>query len=207
MMPWNATTYLKQTALKHLGYSVGALDGLAGPKTAKAEADWFSDRVAPIKGGFDSFSELLAGIAESQVGEREEGNNSGDAVEKYQAATWLPIGSWPWCAAFVCWCFREALDKKPSNIKRPRTASAWDFENWAKKEGIKLIKPANGSKVRRGDILVYTFSHIGIAVGDEQLDGKVDTVEGNTNKAGAREGDGVYRKIRDKLKIRSIIRL
>ena len=205
-MKWNPDTYLKQVALTHLGYAVGSLDGLMGPKTARAESDWYQNRLQP-EGTPDSFAEILALAAESQIGQREFGNNGGDAVRKYQSATWLPIGSWPWCAAFVCWCFKSASKQSPTAIKRPQTAAAWDFENWARKEGAKLIKPATGTKVRRGDILVYTFSHIGIAIGDEQLDGKVSTVEGNTNSKGAREGDGVYKKTRNRLKIRSIIRL
>jgi uncharacterized protein YijF (DUF1287 family) len=68
----------------------------------------------------------------------------------------------------------------------------------------KLKKPI--TNVRRGDIVIYTFSHIGIAVGEPDEDGMVYVVEGNTNNAGSREGDGVYRKHRHLSKIRSVIR-
>lgn len=193
---------LLQAGLKALGYYNGTTRGIPGPKTKRAYNKYLTQREKS-----ESFAELLASIAKSQVGEREQGNNGGRAVRKYQAATWLTPGPWPWCAAFVCWCFKHALKEHPQVIQRPRTAGAWDFENWAKKEGAELIKPVSSTRVRRGDILVYTFSHIGIAVGDEWQNGKVDTVEGNTNAAGAREGDGVYRKTRNKSQIRSIIRL
>jgi hypothetical protein len=192
---------LIQAGLKALGFYKGTTRGKPGPKTNAAYKKFMAPRnIDP------SFSEALALAAESQVGQREEGNNGGAAVRKYQNATWLEPGAWPWCAAFVCWSFKEALKKSVQPIQRPRTAGAWDFENWAKKEGAELIKPASDTLVKRGDILVYTFSHIGIAAMDE-LEGEVETIEGNTNHGGDREGDGVYRKTRKKSQIRSIIRI
>ena len=192
---------LIQAGLKALGFYNGTTRGKPGSKTKAAYKKFISPRnIDP------TFSEALALAAESQVGEREEGNNGGAAVRKYQNATWLEPGEWPWCAAFVCWSFKEALKKSVQVIQRPRTAGAWDFENWATKEGAELIKPARDVQVRRGDIVVYAFSHIGIAVEDELCD-LVETVEGNTNTGGDREGDGVYRKTRKKSLIRSIIRL
>ncbi len=192
---------LIQSGLKALGFYNGTTRGLPGPKTKAAYKKFMAPReIDP------TFAEALALAAESQVGEKEEGNNGGAAVRKYQNATWLEPGAWPWCAAFVCWSFKEALKKSVQVIQRPTTPGAWTFEKWAIKEGAELIKPASKAQVKRGDIVVYTFSHIGIAVADE-LDGKVETVEGNTNPGGDREGDGVYRKTRKKALIRSIIRL
>jgi hypothetical protein len=43
-MPWNATTYLEQVALKSLHYDVGPTDGLMGPKTSRAKSEWLADR-------------------------------------------------------------------------------------------------------------------------------------------------------------------
>jgi hypothetical protein len=192
---------LIQAGLKYLGFYKGTTRGFPGPKTNAAYKKFMAPRnIDP------SFSEALALAAESQVGQREEGNNGGAAVRKYQNATWYAPGEWAWCAAFVCWSFREALKKSPQPMQRPTTPGAWAFEKWATKEGAELIKPASYTLVKRGDILVYTFSHIGIAAMDE-LDGKVETVEGNTNTGGDREGDGVYRKTREKSEIRSIIRI
>ena len=193
---------LIQAGLKALGFYNGTTKGIPGPNTEAAYNKYINPPIETI----GSFSEIFATYAESQIGEREEGDNGGDAVRKYQAATWLEPGAWPWCAAFVCWSFQQAIKDSPQPIQRPRTASAWDFENWARDEGAELIKPASKTLVRRGDIVIYTFSHIGIAVMDELCD-QVETVEGNTNTGGDREGDGVYRKTRDKSQIRSIIRL
>jgi hypothetical protein len=60
--------------------------------------------------------------------------------------------------------------------------------------------------IKAGDVVIFTFSHIGIALGSPDKKGNVPTVEGNTNGAGSREGDGVYRKVRHVSKIRSRIR-
>lgn len=152
-------------------------------------------------------AEQLAKIAESQIGVRETKTNGGKKIEEYQRATWLPPAAWAWCAAFVCWCVREAMGSEKYTFTRPRTAGAWDFENWCRSvdNSVKLRKP-HKNDIKRGDIVVFTFSHIGIAVSDISADGMVTTVEGNTNGAGSREGDGVYRKQRHSSKIRSVIR-
>lgn len=152
-------------------------------------------------------AERLAKAAESQVGVRETKTNGGERIAEYQRATWLPVGPWAWCAAFVCWCVREAMGGERYTFPRPETAGAWDFENWCRSvdNSVKLHKP-HEDDIRRGDIVIFTFSHIGIAVGDIGKDGMVQTVEGNTNSDGAREGDGVYRKRRYASKIRSVIR-
>lgn len=152
-------------------------------------------------------------IAKSQVGVREvKDTNCGEIVDQYKAATWLsPKRGWPWCAAFVCWVVREALTaanvKQTKTFKRPRTAGAWDFENWSLDQDstTSTKKPHNGDIIA-GDIVVFTFSHIGIAVSPPDEDGNVATVEGNTDAAGSREGGGVYRKSRHVSKIRSRIR-
>lgn len=164
------------------------------------------------------FGELLASVAETQIGVREVGNNGGAMVRQYQAATWLKPGAWPWCAAFICYCVQEAAKQSGGvRCKLPRTASARDLYNWAKdidNDTGKHRKRSGGihagvrsidlrrERMQRGDIIIFdTFSHCGIVRYDEtpiQFDGRKDleTIEGNTNKAGAREGDGVYAKRR-----------
>ncbi len=154
-----------------------------------------------------SIPELIASIAEKEVGTKEQGNNGGQRIADYQSATWLPIGPWAWCAAFVCWVVKQAIRERKITFDRPRTAGAWDFERWCLGEdnSVKLKKSHNGD-IQRGDIVIFRFSHIGIATGPPDSLGRVPTVEGNTNPGGEREGDGVYRKLRPLAKIRSRIR-
>ncbi len=56
-----------------------------------------------------------------------------------------------------------------------------------------------------GDIVVLTFSHIGIV--ENVQHGIVHTIEGNTDANGSREGTEVARKIRSKGLVRKFIRL
>jgi hypothetical protein len=152
-------------------------------------------------------------IAKAEVGVREVNNtNCGVRVDEYKAATWLnPKKGWPWCAAFVCWVIREALVssgvKQTKTFKRPRTAAAWDFENWSLAQDATtwLLKPDNRDIVA-GDIVMFNFSHIGIAVSSPDTRDNLIVVEGNTDEAGSREGGGVYLKTRHASKIRSRIR-
>ena len=159
--------------------------------------------------------QLIVSIAKAEVGVREEpkDSNRGKRVQEYQAATWLDGTGWPWCAAFVDWVLRDAikLSGKEVKWKRPKTAGAWDLLNWAKEDsggeaaGI-VVYHGEDVPVKAGDILVYKFSHCGIAVANEQ-NGWVLAVEGNTDSTGGREGGGVHFQRRQTGKIRGMIRI
>lgn len=195
---------LIQVGLRELGYYSGTTQGLPGPKTHAAYRAYLDDQARPQ----ESFADVLARVALGEVGTREEGHNGGPRVREYQAATWYEGGPWPWCAAFVCWCFREAMTAVQPGIQRPTTPGAWAFEKWARKAGAELIKPVGEKLAKRGDIVVFTFSHVGIVCEDQLEPGDyIKTVEGNTNAAGAREGDGVWQKSRKAKHVRSLIRL
>lgn len=162
----------------------------------------------------------MVNIAASQVGVREEGgNNQGPQIVEYQKATWLKPAAWPWCAAFVCWVIREWLTRDinaADNIGiteieqwRPKTASAYDFINWAKERNLQVFDRKTPAKL--GDIVVFDFSHIGIVEADQKPNSKIiQTIEGNTNGKGERDslaGDGVWRKKRATNLIRAYIRI
>jgi hypothetical protein len=123
----------------------------------------------------------------SQVGVREAtGHNDGIQVEKYLASTGLNQG-YAWCAAFVNWTLEQ------NDIEGPQKA-AWS-PSWFPKTRI-----VQKDKAQKGDVFGIYFrskgriAHVGFI---DRYQGKtVMTVEGNTNDAGSREGDGVYRKRR-----------
>lgn len=152
-------------------------------------------------------------IAKKEIGVEEvDGSNCGPRVNEYKAATWLAADkSWPWCAAFVCWLVREAMKatgiKETATFKRPQTAGAYDFENWSRaQDNSTWTKKPHGGDIQAGDIVVFTFSHIGIATGPPDKNGLVPTIEGNTDGEGSREGGAVLAKKRPLAKIRSRIR-
>ena len=191
---------------KLLGVSA---DGADGPVTWNAILANLSAKNAIASGG--SIAEKMVSLAREEIGVSEvDGSNCGPRVDEYKAATWLDADKgWPWCAAFICWLVREAIEGEDVKFKRPRTAGAWDFENWAKQQstnGVELRKPTN-EDIKAGDIVVFTFSHIGLAVKDADSSGYVVTIEGNTNGAGSREGGSVLEKKRHVSKIRSRIRI
>jgi hypothetical protein len=166
----------------------------------------------------DNLPELIAQIAESQVGVREgKVNNTGPEVVEYQRASWLKPGPWKWCAAFVDWCLLQAIVIH-GGVKwaRPQTAGAYDLENWAKGKydarvaGYWRVIAAKSTPPRRGDICTFSWSHVGIVV---RYDGNiVTTVEGNTGaqKTGTSDnpsGDGVFVKTHRLSELRNLIRL
>jgi hypothetical protein len=184
-----------------------AADGQDGPVTWGAILNTLSSS-SPAPSS-DQISTRMVTLAQEQIGVSEiDGTNCGPIVDKYKAATWLDsTKGWPWCAAFICWLIRETIKGEEVSFDRPETAGAWDFENWARKqEGVELRKPTNHD-IKAGDIVIFTFSHIGLAVKDMDLSGYVTTIEGNTNGEGSREGGAVLEKRRHVSKIRSRIRI
>ena len=185
-----------------------AADGQDGPVTWGAILNALSS-TSPESISSDKIGTRMIALAEEQIGVSEvDGTNCGPIVDEYKAATWLdPTKGWPWCAAFICWLVMEAIKGEDVSFDRPQTAGAWDFENWAKKQrGVELRKPTNHD-IKAGDIVIFTFSHIGLAIKDMDLSGNIATIEGNTNGAGSREGGAVLEKKRHVSRIRSRIRI
>lgn len=164
----------------------------------------------------------LVEVAQAEVGVREEGgNNRGERIQVYQAATWLKPGDWPWCAAFVAWGLRTALIREgvaPARAEawRCRDASAFGWLAWAQRApGCVLLPPTAAPDA--GDLVVYDFNgptaagggHIGAIEYDVAGDA-FRAIEGNTNDAGDRDstkGDGVLRKTRGTRTVVNFIRL
>jgi hypothetical protein len=131
------------------------------------------------------------------------GHNDGARVVEYLKSAGLKQGN-PWCAAFVCWTFEKAGVKA---IKSGWSPAWFPADKTIYKRGADRNKPPD-----RGDVFGIWFAkqkriaHVGFI--DNWIDGesKCITVEGNTNEAGSREGDGVYRKRRLKSQIYKISR-
>jgi hypothetical protein len=156
-------------------------------------------------------AQRIVELAKKEVGVEEiGGTNCGPRVNEYKAATWLPPDqAWPWCAAFIDWLVMKAMAEsgKAFTFERPRTAGAWDLENWSMKQDGSTWTKLNpqASDIAPGDIVIFTFSHVGLAIGTPEK-GMVETVEGNSNAQGSREGGGVWKQTRKLSQIRSRIR-
>lgn len=158
------------------------------------------------------FAEALLTKAHAEIGVKEERRNRGKRIDEYQAASWLDEKDWDaWCATFIDWVIREAMKdvglKDTKTFKRPLTAAAFGFEKWSLDQGNETwLKKHPGRDIEPGDIVIFDFSHIGFATSAPDQNGYFTTIEGNTNGAGSREGDGVYAKRRHLSLVRSRIR-
>ncbi len=124
---------------------------------------------------------------------REHGVNRGFWVERFLSAVGLG-GGYAWCAAFVYWCIKNA----GWSGKLTGGAAVRNWIRWARETN--RIVPH--SQIKRGMIFAFmtnqTQGHMGFVVRSEKRGGDIiiHTIEGNTNRAGSREGDGVYRRER-----------
>ena len=141
---------------------------------------------------------LRKAIPELGVHEEPPGSNSGPRVRQYQAATNLGGTGWPWCMAFVCWCYKQAGHPLPYP-----TASVGAFLNWAGGVGDIVRRPF------RGDLVCYRFDadnwpdHVGIVERvlavrwrGREFVGWVRTIEGNTSLTSNDNGGKVMRRTR-----------
>lgn len=136
--------------------------------------------------------QLVVQKALSQVGIRETPANSnrGADVEKYLASIGLG-GGYAWCMAFVYWCIKEAA--KELNLPHPLYKTGGVLMQWSQRPQLRTQNPAPG----------YIFiidhgrgrGHAGIV--ETVTDAAINTIEGNSNIEGSREGDGVYRRTRE----------
>ncbi|WP_081653138.1 peptidoglycan-binding protein [Paraburkholderia graminis] len=152
--------------------------------------------------------------AASQEGQMEEpkGQNKGGMVDEYLRAAGLDpnVGtpdSRPWCMCFVFWVFQQASKQLTRGNPVPKTASChhhWDAA--ADLPGVHRIAAKEAledrSLVKPGLVFVLDFGggqgHTGIV---ETLlpGGPLQTIEGNSNRDGSRNGVGVFRLKRRKL--------
>lgn len=146
----------------------------------------------------------VVGIYSAEIGVRERtGNNDGEKVEMYLKSCGLKKGQ-PWCAAFVTWTFQQAGVETVISAYSPSWFPA------------KKVIYTHGSKQNlipvQADVFGIYFSskgriaHVGFIDQWAENSSFCITVEGNTNEAGSREGDGVYRKRRLKKQIYKVSR-
>lgn len=154
----------------------------------------------------------LVELALKEVGTREvDGSNCGPRVNQYKAATNLPPEEpWPWCAAFICWLVREAVAQGGEfTFQLPRTAGAWAFEKWSlRQDASTQTKRFPGPDIKTGDIVIFTYSHIGLAIRDVKPGAeRITTIEGNTDDGDdIREGGCVAIKTPKISKVKARIR-
>ena len=140
----------------------------------------------------------LIEIAESQLGVNERTKNSGPEIDEYLKFVGLGPG-FPWCAAFVSWCVDQCKKKgHPTDFKY----SAGVLVMWRANAPYRVPAP------KPGDVFIMDFGrgkgHTGIVT---SVDGNIlQTIEGNSNLWGSREGTHVLRGKRDTRNIKGFLR-
>ena len=148
--------------------------------------------------------EVLA-IGRQQIGvlEHPPGSNRGPEVDGYISSVGLnpTRGSYAWCVGFTYFCFQAAANNLGCGNPHVRTAGVLDHWNRAKDSaGARRITHAaatnDPSLVQPGQLFVMDYGggkgHTGLVL--EVANGRITTVEGNTNDGGSREGIGVFRR-------------
>lgn len=133
----------------------------------------------------------------SYLGTREAtGNNDGESVERFIDNT-CDLGNVAWCGAFLSYGLKVNGNQIP---ELPCWSPSFFPDNritWQKADKEALLK---------GEIFGLYFrskgrvAHVG-AIVEDFGDGWILTIEGNTNSAGAREGNGVFKRLRHKSQI------
>lgn len=134
-------------------------------------------------------------LAERFVGVRESGGrNRGPQIERWLANVNMEPGQ-PWCAAFVYSMFAESAAGLGIDNPIPKAASVAKL--WAK-----APEHMRTDRCNRGAVFIHftdpdkpwSTGHTGFVYG---VDGDFAlTVEGNSNDAGNRDGDGVWHQRR-----------
>jgi hypothetical protein len=150
---------------------------------------------------------FLIAAASSLVGVREDGgNNRGHMIELFLRGVNQSPGQ-PWCAAFVHHVgYWSHFDYETQNSSWPlaATASCYMLGVEAKQRGVLREAPEVGDVFLLWNARLVRFAHTGVVArlrdkGETPRGGAwfdCDTIEGNTDLGGSREGDGVLQHVR-----------
>lgn len=149
--------------------------------------------------------------ATGQIGQDEKpvhGSNWGHPVQDYLASVNIFVPA-AWCMAFIYWCFKDAANQLGIGCPLKKTGQVLaQLHNTDPKFVVKVDGPA--FEFQPGDIFIldlgHGLGHCGMVISVNE-DGSANTVEGNTNDTGSREGFEVAQKVRHaKLPMIAVIR-
>jgi hypothetical protein len=141
-------------------------------------------------------AEELLKITSGEIGVKEYPANS----NKVKYNTWfygkeVSGDNYPWCMAFVQWCFNQAGEPLPY-----KTASCSGLLNWYKRNKPEAIVEVP----EPGDIVIYNFGHTGIITGRGIC--TITAIEGNTAVGNESNGGEVMRRTRSTKTVTAYIR-
>lgn len=170
-----------------------------------------------------TFHETFVKVAKNYEDVREtHGRNRSPQIDKWNRTARVPLGS-SWCMSSLYSWYIETCKMLSVQPKLMRTASCSRQLQYAKRYGSGItVIPCRGLygsvKVQVGDIFIQKrgggsladigtlfLGHTGLCFAQEGT--SISAIEGNTNKKGSREGDGVYIRTRKIHSLLALIRL
>lgn len=146
-------------------------------------------------------SEFLK-IAASQIGTMEGRDDNGNWNNLTKYGAWYGMNGVAWCGIFVSWVLAQL---GVLGTLGPKYASCWHGLKWFRDREQTGYWPP-----QPGDIFIMREYHPGLWNSDSDGwatihtgivekylgNGRIQTIEGNTNNSGSAQGNGVYRLIR-----------
>jgi hypothetical protein len=171
------------------------------PSTGIVDAETFEQLVRPMRRALEplepdgrSLGELVVAYARRHLAQepREVGGpNRGPWVRLYMNGN--EGDAWAWCAGFACFCLRQASSTLEVALPVPISFSCDLLAASAQRAERFLGQPlpADRGRISAGSLFLirrtpWDWTHTGIVVRAEAE--AVQTIEGNTNDAGSREG-------------------
>lgn len=150
-----------------------------------------------------SLGEMMIAYAELHLAEHPRevgGQNRGPWVRLYMEGN--EGNTWPWCAGFACFIMRQAVDTLDATLPVKPTFSCDELASRARSAGLFLSGlhltdpqqqlPPGSIFLNRKNATDWTHTGLVTTVYEDTF----ETIEGNTNDAGDREGYEVCRRIR-----------
>lgn len=176
--------------------------GTVNQSTWGALVQPMTDAVAELEPGSRGLGALAVAYAKQHLAQHPRevgGQNRGPWVRLYMKGN--DGAEWAWCAGFVCYVLRQAASTLGSPMPLAYTFSCDSLAAEAKQGGIFLdgkknvtpeqLAPGSLFLLRRSP-LDWTHTGMVIAAAAETF----DTIEGNTNDSGEREGYEVCKRVR-----------
>lgn len=133
-------------------------------------------------------------VAAAEVGVRETAPNRGPRVDSYHTYVGRdPAQGDSWCAQFCVFVFGHASAALGAVNPLPRSSSVLGL--WQRSP-----QSSHADEPAIGDVFCIDHGqgkgHCGIVIGVPPDSDVIETIEGNTNAGGSRNGDGVYQRTR-----------
>lgn len=202
-----------------------AIDGDFGPATEAAVKEFCTQQGLPASGVVDTsvFDRLIAPMRAALVAIPTQGRSVGELIVAYaqqhldqspreiggqNRGPWVRLYmdghegmQWAWCAGFVCFCLKQACQGLRVVLPLEPSFSCDSLAASAKENRIFVREPQPGdhTQITSGNFFLVRrtntdWTHVGIVVNAERE--VFQTIEGNTNDEGSREGYEVCARVR-----------